>query len=86
MPPLQQVIPARKQHHEPEQQTTPVHPVGCHRDRTREQREDQDGQQPAEGSDIDGRPGFAERPLAVREWLAFEAFEEQAADGDAVGG
>jgi hypothetical protein len=86
VPPLDQIVPARKQNHEPKQQTPPIHPIRRHRDRTGEQREDQNGQQPAEGRDIDGHPSFAERPLSVRKRFAFQAFEQETADRDAVGG
>jgi hypothetical protein len=83
---LHQVIPTGKQHHEAEQQTAPVHTVGRHRDRTGEQCEDQDGQQPAERGNVDGGSGLSERPFSVGEGFAFQAFEQETADGDAVGG
>jgi hypothetical protein len=86
MPSLHQVIPTSKQNHEPKQQTPPVHAVGRYRNRTGEQREDQNGQQPAERSNIDRGSGFSERPFAVGERFASQAFEQETADGDAVGG
>ena len=86
MPPLNQVVSARKQDHEPKQQTPPIHPIRRHGDRTGEQREDQNGQQPAESSDVDGHPSFSKRPFPVGEGFAFQAFEHETADRDAVGG
>lgn len=86
MPALDDVVAAREQDHESEQETAPVHAIRCHRHRAGEEGKYQDWEQPAQCCDVDRHSCFAERPLAMGDRLAPQAFEQQASDGQNVRG
>lgn len=83
---LDDVVAAREQDHESEQETAPVHAIRCHGHRAREECEYQDREQPAQCCDVDRHPCFAKRPLAMGDRLASQALEQQAPNGQNVRG
>ena len=65
---------------------TPVHGGRLNGRRQREEAEHEDRRKEAQRCDVDGHAKFTERPAAVGERFTANAFDEDAADCDAVGG
>ena len=64
----------------------PIHGLGRRVVESREETHDKSQEEECDGGEVDGYPKFTEVKGAVEEWLMAEAAEDDAADGDEIGG
>jgi len=86
MPAKDEIVAGGESDHAAIHDDGPVHGRGHDGGGQREEAEDEEWEQEAQSADVDGHAVFAEGPAMGGKGLAAEAFEEDAADGDHVGG
>ncbi len=71
---------------EAENQGAPIHRLGLDRCFGRKEREEEDGDEKQNGSDVDGETEATQRKAGRREFLATHAFEDDTANAQDVRG